>query len=153
MNNKFFWSDTKICHYFTEEFLNSVEDGDNEAIKALFAPNALSKVDDMEKAIMDLLEYYQGEHSDFYMEGPMTSLEKHDGHIRKQMDGTYDVSTDKGDYRIAIRYVHIDTLNPDNVGIWYVYIIKVEDDPNQEYAYWGDGKETPGINIGLVWPE
>lgn len=153
-NIRFLWSDIKIGRYYcVEEFLDTIENGSLEEIKGLFAPNALSEVDNIDKAILDLLEYYQGTNDDFIMYGPITKVEKEDGHIRKTLDGSYDVSTDKGDYKVAIRYVHMDTENPDNVGIWYVYIIRAKDDPNSEYAYWGDGNDTTGINIGLTWQD
>lgn len=42
-----------------------------------------------------------------------------------------------------------DTANIDNLGIHSLYIIKSEEDTDISFAYWGDGKDTPGINIGI----
>ena len=57
--------------------------------------------------------------------------------------------TDKQTYRIAIQDCVIDETNSANVGIWSLYIIKMEDDTDPSFAYWGDGKNTPGININI----
>ncbi len=146
---KLFLSETHVVDYYTEIFLNAVEAHDVDQIRALFAPNALTFDNDFDESIVELLSYYEGKHEPFGEgKGTQSSTEKSNGNLRKEIAGTYDVSTDKDDYRIAIKYVYIDTETPDNVGIWYVYIIKYEDDPNQEYAYRGDLKESPGINIG-----
>ena len=52
-------------------------------------------------------------------------------------------------YRIAIQSFTVDTANPNNVGIWSLYIIKAEDDEDPYSAYRGDGKYTPGIHINI----
>ncbi|MBR2902901.1 MAG: DUF5104 domain-containing protein [Clostridia bacterium] len=149
---KIFLSETHVVDYYTEVFLDAVEAQDVDQIKTLFAPNALTADDDFDESVVELFSYYEGNHEPFGEgKGTQSSTQKSDGNVRKEIEGTYDVSTDKGDYRIAIKYVYIDTVTPDNEGIWCVYIIKHEDDPNQDYAYRGDLKDTPGINIGLSW--
>lgn len=149
---KFFLSETHVVDYYTEIFLDAVEAQDVDQIKTLFAPNALTADDDFDESVDELFSYYEGQHESFGEgKGTQSSTQRSDGNARKEIEGTYDISTDKDDYRIAIKYVYIDTATPDNVGIWCVYIIKHEDDPNQGYAYRGDLKDTPGINIGLSW--
>lgn len=37
-----------------------------------------------------------------------------------------------------------------HIGIWSLYIIKESQNPEPEYNYWGDGKWTLGINIGII---
>ena len=74
---------------------------------------------------------------------------KENDEILQIMDSTYDVKTTKSEYRITIQYVVKDTANNDNVGIHSLYIIKTAEDITSQSAYWGDGKHTPGINIGI----
>lgn len=35
-------------------------------------------------------------------------------------------------------------------GIWSLYVIKEKDNPTPQFTYWGDGKWTNGINIGVL---
>ena len=50
-------------------------------------------------------------------------------------------------YRFAMEYMLLDTADADNVGIRSLYIIRLADDTDPQFAYRGDEKYTPGINI------
>lgn len=60
---------------------------------------------------------------------------------------TYDVETTQDKYRFAMEYMLLDTADADNVGIRSLYIIRLADDTDPQFAYRGDEKYTPGINI------
>ena len=66
---------------------------------------------------------------------------------RKQ---SYDIETTQDKYRLAMEIIMADTTDAGNVGIRSLYIIRFEDDTDQNCAYRGDGAYTPGINIGKV---
>lgn len=58
------------------------------------------------------------------------------------------MKTTVDDYRFAIGFYTKDNSDADNIGVLYLYVIRSKDDCDLERAYWGDGKKTPGINIG-----
>lgn len=78
-----------------------------------------------------------------------SEINQENGERQEILYDTYDFRTVSGDYRLAFKYVDIDTAEPDNVGIWSVYIIRAEEDVDLQYAYWGDHNYTPGIWIGV----
>ena len=47
----------------------------------------------------------------------------------------------------TMEYMLLDTADADNVGIRSLYIIRLADDTDPQFAYRGDEKYTPGINI------
>ena len=60
---------------------------------------------------------------------------------------TYDVETTQDQYRFAMELILRDSADVANVGIRSLYVIRLEDDPEPQFAYRGDGEDTPGINI------
>lgn len=81
--------------------------------------------------------------------GPGVSDEIENGDRKKSMDLSCDVVTNVREYRFLFLDITVDDYNPDNVGIWSLYVIKKEDDTDPQMGYGGDGKYTPGINIGI----
>lgn len=69
------------------------------------------------------------------------------GRYWKCLYATYDVETTQDKYRFAMEYMLLDTADADNVGIRSLYIIRLADDTDPQFAYRGDEKYTPGINI------
>ena len=67
----------------------------------------------------------------------------------KKIYGTYDVVTDVGVYRFAFLYVAADSAVVDNVGLRSVYVIKMDEDIDPQYAYRGDHTYAPGIQLGV----
>ena len=72
------------------------------------------------------------------------------GRYWKRYYSTYDIETTQDKYRLAMEIIMTDTTDAGNVGIRSLYIIRFEDDTDQDCAYRGDGAYTPGINIGKV---
>jgi hypothetical protein len=133
--------------------LEAIKNKDSDALKAMFSKNAIVRAENFDQNITDLFGYYQGDfvsYNDWGGPGAQGGInEDGSGRDWKLLESTYDVKTTSGEYRFAIYEFVQDTADPDNVGVWSVYVIKMEDDSYPEYAYWGDGKETPGINVGL----
>ena len=97
-----------------------------------------------------LFDYYRGEFVSYDdWGGPGVEQSVDNGRKKKEMYSTYDIKTSEQMYRIAIQSFTVDTANPNNVGIWSLYIIKAEDDEDPYSAYRGDGKYTPGIHINI----
>lgn len=122
-----------------------------EELKGIFAKNAIANAKTIDEDINILFQYYSGNVVSLNNPcgGADESISYEDDHIKEEKYWTYDVTTSECAYRITFHEVTKDTKTPDNVGLWSISIIKMEDDTNPEYAYWGDGEFTPGINIGV----
>lgn len=97
-----------------------------------------------------LFDYYGGDFVSYNnWGGPGVEETREDGYRLKEFYSTYDVKTSERTYRFAMQDVTIDIVNPDNVGIRSLYVIKMEDDTDPLFAYRGDGKNTPGINMNI----
>lgn len=142
--------DEEIANARMEAFLSAVADRDSQALRELFAPNALAEMEDFDAMAAALFDYCSGKFTAYDdWAGPDSSKTMHYGDVVKTLHATYDIQMEEGNFRIALSLVRTDNTNPDNVGLWSVYIIRAEDDTDLQYAYRGDGEYTPGIHIGI----
>lgn len=131
------------------EVLNVIQSRDENALRKLFSSKSVAQVDCFDQRITDLFDYYQGEYISLDWKGSSGAGAYEYGEKQKITSFSYDVKTNNNIFRFAIQYCSIDTKDDDNVGIRSLYIIKLEDDTNPEFGYSGDGKYSPGINIGI----
>ena len=142
-------NDKQIANEQLEALLEAIQSKNAQAVKELFSDNAWAESGNMEKSILVLFDYFQGELVSYKSwAGPSVHATKNHGEYWKSYDCTYDFETSKDKYRLAMEIVTVDTTDADNIGIRSLYIIRFEDDTDQNCAYWGDGEHTPGINIG-----
>ena len=143
-------NDVNIANARFEQILDSLKNRDTTAMKNVFSKKAISDAANLDESITALFDFFQGEylsHNDWG--GPISDAGKNDdgtGREWKTLRSTYDVETSKEKYRFAIEEYIADTSNPDNVGVYSLYVIKTED-TDVSFAYWGDGYWTAGINI------
>ncbi len=144
-------SDQEIANKRFDKALKAIRNKDKESLKSMFSKESIAVCSEgFNESIDRLFDYFQGDVKPYDDQCPLyvdTSREK--DQVIKNIYSTYDVMTDKQTYRIAIQDCVIDETNSANVGIWSLYIIKMEDDTDPSFAYWGDGKNTPGININI----
>jgi len=142
INNK------ETSNAYIDNVLEIIQNKDEKALREMFSKNAIESAENFDKSVPLLFDYFQGDiisYNDWA--GPSVIKEKENGYIKEEMNYTCDIKTTQQTYRIAIQDFTIDTTNPNNVGIWSFYIIKMEDDTDPQFAYRGDDKNTPGINI------
>lgn len=143
-------NDQRIANEKFEEILEVIQSENKERLRTLFSKESLKEAKAFDASVNELFDYFNGKvklYDDWG--GPFVETIQEDDCILQMMESTYDVETTECEYRFAIRYIIRDTTNINNVGIQSLYIIKLEDDSNPQYAYWGDGKNTPGININI----
>lgn len=136
------------------EQLNAILDAvvaqDAAAIKAQFAPNAIAAQPELDDQIEALLDYYAGKSWEIDSPGCMTMDSSNaDGTGGRassfQMHGM--ILTDRF-YRFSLRGISVDTKNPDNVGIWALFLLQV--DQPTDYAYCVAGEDDMvGIYVDL----
>lgn len=136
------------AYEYANDFLSATLDHDVAAMKALFAPNAVSEIGEnaLDEMLTNFVDYFQ--ENSFTLEspiGPSTSEYRDHGLQSKELKGPLEVDAGENKYRIAIRCVSCDDWVQDNIGIWSIYIIEKSKDSNQERPYYGDLKFTTGI--------
>ena len=142
-------NNNQIANEQLEALLEAIQSKNAQAVKELFSDNAWAESGNMEKSILVLFDYFQGELVSYKnWAGPSVHATKNHGEYWKSYDCTYDFETTQDKYRLAMEIITVDTPDADTIGIRSLYIIRFEDDTDQNCAYWGDGEHTPGINIG-----
>ena len=142
-------NDKQIANERFEALIDAIQTHNSDAVKAVFSNNVLREAENIDDSIQELFGYFQGNLLSYNeWAGPgVTAKNDADGYW-KQYYSTYDLETTQDKYRLAMEIIPVDTADADNVGIRSLYIIRFEDDTDQNCAYRGDGAYTPGINIG-----
>ena len=150
MKNHFSQIDPQATNNKFEEIISAIQNQNEPALKDLFSKTSISQAEDIHSSITALFDFFQGEMLSYDDLGAR-SIDKgknDDGtrRIWESIQSTYDVETTEQKYRFAIKEFTKDTADPNNVGIYSLYIIR-EEDSNLQFAYWGDGQWSPGIII------
>ena len=140
-----------------EELLEAIENQDSSAIMSLFSESSKENIEEFEASTKELINYYSGVHQsiDSLIGAPITHSRDEKTGEQRTLANAFEVTTSECVYRIWLAWNEKDTANSENVGINSFYIINKEDDINLFAGYCGDGKGTPGINIGIqnTWPD
>jgi len=143
-------SEQKVANKKFEEILEVLQSQNGDSLYSMFSANSIKSTEGFDKTINELFKYFIGEVKSYDDWGACyVETSKENDEIIQVMESTYDVKTTAYEYRFAIRDIVINTVDSNDIGIQSLYIIKKVDDAYPEYAYWGDGKFTPGINIGI----
>lgn len=148
----FFKSDDEIIEEKIVELINAIETENKETLKKLFAKSKIENIDDFDESMNNLLDYYKGSFISKFNQ-PHGKFRDKDGNFST----TYflpscDITTTVGVYRLAFYLCTEYTTDKNSLGIWSLYIIKMEDfNDSPEVAYRGDGLWSLGINIGKVY--
>ena len=136
-----------------EDRLNAILEAavaqDAAAIKAQFAPNAIAAQPELDSQIEALLAYYNNETWEF--EIPATGISE----SRNETGGTtrsYEMhSRIDGEkyYLVSMHAVVNDTTEPDNVGIWSLFLFRT-DYPIESAYYVKDEDNMVGIYVDLL---
>lgn len=149
-------TDDVEAYEYANDFLLATLDHDVAAMKALFAPNAVSEIGEtvLDEMLTNFVDYFQED--SFNIEspiGPSTSEHRDHGSRSKELKGPLEVDAGKNKYRIAIRCVSCDDWVQDNIGIWSIYIIEESKDSDLEHLYYGDKKYATGIYFDVQRPD
>lgn len=134
-----------------KEAVSLIEAKDAEKLQQMFAVNAQIEQPNLEKQIQSLFAYYDRT-SDSVEVGGSEIRRDYDGKGGKTMYGwlSGEIMSETR-YLIAARVVMEDNRTPDNIGIWSIYIIRAEDEPDYpEFSYWGEVRtDKVGVYVGI----
>lgn len=110
----------------------------------MFSKQALAEADDFDGHMDYLFEFFQGKVQLVKNDGPTPSDEDFEyGKRSKMIRSFFYVTTDKEKYVFFLLDYPVDTINPDNKGLYTLRVIKAEDEKAQ-LTYWQKMK-IPGI--------
>lgn len=141
---------------YANQFLSATLEHDVAAMKALFAPNAITEIGEAELDAMlnDFIDYVQADsYTPAALIGPQTSERWDHGKKSKELAGTLEIIGENNTYQLAIKCISRDDWEAANVGIWSIYIIDVAKDIPSDQPYRGDLKYTSGIYFDVPRPE
>ena len=146
ISNRSFMSMRKQTDALITELLSYMENQDQAAFTAQFAPNVISDPDILEQQCNDLFQFFSGTVESQTWEAAQNSASKELDEYHSETKVAYDIVTTEDHYRIAMNFCAEDNYDDGNLGLYSIYIIRFED-TDTKYTYWGDGNWTPGINV------
>ncbi len=141
---------------YAEAFLNAAENEDIDAMRSLFAANAIEEIgeDQINEMLNAFVAYFEGGNVQIDCPiGPNVWSKQSDGKQFKELKGPLEIVTDHNEYRLAIRCIAYDDWETDNIGIWSISIIEKSKDTDLEHEYRGDLKYQTGIFFDVPRPE
>lgn len=137
-----------------EQIVNALKERDESSLKKVFSQRAVIDAVDMDASIQVLFDFIEGEVVSFRDRGSSQGSASKDraGNAWKRIQSNYIIETDVKTYRLAIQGYSIDTADPDNIGVYSLYITEAQGYDIYE-GYWGDGRWTAGIVIEEKEPE
>ena len=144
--NRPFMSMRKQTDALITELLSYMENQDQAAFLAQFAPNVISDPDILEQQCSNLFQFFSGTVESQTWKAAQNSASKELDEYHSETKVSYDIVTTEDHYRIAMNFCAEDNYDDGNLGLYSIYIIRFED-TDTKYTYWGDGNWTPGINV------
>lgn len=129
-----------------EQILSVINDKDRDAMKALFSKKALGEIEDFDSQVDYLLSFFQGDLMSWEKESLATYETIDYGEKTIKIESKYTVETDEDIYLFYIIDYTMDTINPNNKGLYTLRVIKAAD-KEKEFTYWED------MEVGIYKPE
>ena len=143
----FFKTDEDLADDRMEQLFDAIKQQDKDAVKAMFSKKAISEADDIDIQADLLLSFVQGEALSWNRdESPCVSESVQYGYRTRQLIIWYTLYTDKQNYLILFVDYPIDTIDPENAGLYSMRILKAEDE-NKLVGTLDEDWIIPGIYI------
>ena len=117
-----FKSDESRADARMEQILTTIKGKDSDALKSLFSKNALAEDNNLDNEINFLFSFIQGDIVSWELNGWPSDESIEYG--KKSLMIRFDViiKTDKDSYDLFVVDYNVDTINPDNEGIYMIEI-------------------------------
>lgn len=106
-----------------EQIVSAIKDKDREALKSLFSKKALDEADDFVGGADSLFNFIQGDIESWERDGFASDESMGGGKRSWMIRFGFTVKTDKDVYRVFIIDYNVDTINPDNQGVYMLELI------------------------------
>ena len=118
-----FMQEDKRADARMEQIVSAIKDKDKEALKTLFSQKALNEASDFDDEIDYLFDLIQGDIVFWERDGWASSKSITHGKKTLMIRCSLDIETDKDTYSFFVIDYNIDTLNPDNQGVFMLELI------------------------------
>lgn len=106
------------------QIVSAIQENDPTALHALFSAQALSDATDLDKEINALFDFFQGDIVSWEHEGGTSRQSIQYGKRTLLLHFTIRVHTDQDDYCLGVFDYSIDTIHPENEGIYQIEAFK-----------------------------
>ena len=139
-------NDGELADARMEQVFNAIKKQDKDALKAVFSAKAISEIEDIDADIDELLSFIQGE-VDLWSrdESPVVYDYVEYGNKTKQLLTWFSLYTDEHCYLVFLMDYPIDTIEPENAGLYSLRILGLEDEDKIEVPV--EEWNIPGICI------
>lgn len=138
--------DNNLADTRMEQLFNAIEQQSKNALIENFSKKALEKTEDIDVDVDHLLSFIQGDVVSWNRdESPIVFDNIEAGGKVKQLVTWYTLDTSEQNYFVLLVDYPIDTIDPENVGLYSICILRSEDE-NKLTGTWEDWA-VPGINI------
>ena len=122
-------SEEKRADARMEQIISAIKENDKESLKSLFSKKALDEANDFENDINYLFEFLQGSIDTWERDGIAGSESIRYGKKSSMIRFAINVDTTKDTYMFYVIDYYIDTIDPDNQGV-YMLEVRLQDSPN-----------------------
>jgi hypothetical protein len=127
-----------------EQIIKALNNKDKEDLKKIFSEQALNEAIDFYERMDYLFDFVDDEIISWEKRvGGSSTDSKNKGKREKTSMAWYHVNTHEQKYLIAFAEWLIDTENPENVGVYMLYVIKAEDE--KQFKGFGPSTRYAGI--------
>lgn len=137
-------SEDKRADARMEQIVLAIKDKDSEALKSLFSKKALDETDVFVGGADSLLNFIQGDIESWERDGFASDESMNSGKRSWMIRFGFTVKTDKDVYQLFIIDYNVDTINPDNQGVYMLELI--DNYGERELESWQD-RMRAGIYI------
>jgi len=142
--NRLFDDTGKKADIRLKQIVEIINNKDKEALKKIFSEQALNEAIDLDERIDYLFDFINGEITSWEKRvGGSSTDSVNKGKKEKTLMSWYIVNTNNQNYLIAFCEWLIDTENPENVGVYMLYLIKAEDE--KQFKGFGPTTRYAGI--------
>lgn len=140
------YTDEELTENRIKQIYDALKKKDKVAIKTLFSKKAIIEADNFDDRIDELLNFIQGNVVSWEYDGTYVVDEHiHYGDRTKLIEAWYGLTTDEQEYGIYVLDYPIDTIEPDNAGLYTLAIVREEEiktliDTIESFEY-------PGVSI------
>jgi hypothetical protein len=124
-------SEPKKADARMEQIISAIKDKDKEALKSLFSKKALDETDDFDNGTDYLFDFLQGDIDSWERDGWSSSGLIENGKKSLMIRFSIIINTDKDDYLLFVIDYNMDTIDPDNEGVYMLQIMRLKDRNDQ----------------------
>jgi hypothetical protein len=123
--------DNNLADARMEQVFEAIKEHDKNAVRAIFSPKAITEADNFDAGVDFLLSFVTGEVVSWSRdESPVVSDVVENSRKTKQLLTWYTLETEEHKYLVFLVDYPIDTVNPENEGLYSLRIIREEDEEN-----------------------